>query len=122
MRYDLLTHSNSTDEELIRLVRAREESAFIELMSRYSPRISKVVIANSRQRRDAEEILMDIWRAVWENINGLRRIESFGGWVQKIAYNACKRSYTSTHRSMGGIPHSYATLSDHIDQNAVVHF
>ena len=122
MRYDLLTHSNSTDEELIRLVRARDESAFIELMSRYSPRIWKVVIANSRQRRDAEEILMDIWRTVWENIGGLRRIESFGGWLQRIAYNACKRYYTSTRHSRGGIPHSYANLSDQIDQNAVAHF
>ena len=122
MRYDLLTHSNSTDEELIRLVRARDESAFIELMSRYGPRISKVVIANSRQRRDAEEILMDIWRAVWENIGGLRSVESFGGWLQQIAYNACRRYYTSTRHSRYGIPHSYANLSDRIDQNAVAHF
>ena len=122
MRYDLLTHSNLTDEELIRLVQTGDESAFIELMSRYSPRISKVVIANSRQRRDAEEILMDIWRAVWENIGGLRRIESFGGWLQRIADNACKRYYTSTRHSKGGIPYSYAALSDQIDQNAVARF
>lgn len=122
MQYDLLTHSNSTDEELIRLVQTGNELAFLELMSRYGPRISKVVIANSRQRRDAEEILMDIWRAVWENIGGLRCIESFGGWLQRIAYNACKRYYTSTHHSRSGIPHSYANLSDQIDQNAVAHF
>ena len=122
MRYDLLTHSNLTDEELIRLVQAEDELAFIGLMSRYSPRIWKVVIANSRQRRDAEEILMDIWTAVWENIGGLRNIESFGGWLQRIAYNACKRYYTSTRHARGGIPHSYANLSDQINQNAVAHF
>ena len=56
--------------------------AITALMSRYSPRVWKVVIANSRQRRDAEEILMDIWRAVWENISGLRNVESFGAWLQ----------------------------------------
>ena len=120
MRYDLLTHSNLTDEELIRLVQTGDELAFMELMSRYSPRIWKVVIANSRQRRDAEEILMDIWRAVWENIGGLQRIESFGGWVQQIAYNACKRYYTSTRHSKGGIPHT--DLTDYIDRDAVVRF
>ena len=120
MRYDLLTHSNLTDEELIRLVQAEDELAFIGLMSRYSPRIWKVVIANSRQRRDAEEILMDIWTAVWENIGGLRRIESFGGWLQRIAYNACKRYYTSTRHSRSEIPHT--DLTDHIDRDAVVHF
>ena len=122
MRHDLLTYSNLTDEELIRLVQVEDELAFIELMSRYSPRIWKVIIANSRQRRDAEEILMDIWRAVWENVGGLRRIESFGGWLQQIAYNACNRYYISTRHSKSGIPYSYATLSDHIDQDAVARF
>ena len=122
MRYDLLTYTDLIDEELIRLAQAGDELAFTELMSRYSPRIWKVVIANSRQRRDAEEILMDIWRAVWENISGLRRIESFSGWLQRIAYNACKRYYTTTHHSRGGIPYSYDALVDHIDRDAAGRF
>lgn len=120
MRYDLLTYINLTDEDLIRLTQAGDELAFTELMSRYSPRIEKIVIANSRQCRDAEEILMDIWRAVWENIGGLRRVESFGGWLQRIAYNACKRYYTSVHHSRSEIPHT--DLTDYIDQNAVARF
>ena len=120
MRYDLLTYTDLIDEELIRLAQAGDELAFTELMSRYSPRIWKVVIANSRQRRDAEEILMDIWKAVWENISGLRSIESFGGWLRRIAYNACKRYYTSVHHSRSEIPHT--DLTDYIDQDAVVRF
>ena len=120
MQHDLLTHINLTDEDLIRLAQAGDELAFTELMSRYSPRIEKVIIANSRQRRDAEEILMDIWRAVWENISGLRSIESFSGWLQRIAYNACNRYYTSVHHSRSEIPHT--DLTDYIDQNAVARF
>ena len=122
MRYDLLTHTNLTDEELIRLAQASDELAFTELMSRYSPRIWKVVIANSRQRRDAEEILMDIWRAVWENISQLRRGESFSGWLHRIADNACKRYYTPTRHASGEIPSSYADLTHRIDQDAVGYF
>ncbi|MCE2403471.1 sigma-70 family RNA polymerase sigma factor [Candidatus Poribacteria bacterium] len=99
-----------------------DEPAFTELMSRYSPRVWKVVIANSRQRRDAEEILMDIWRAVWENISRLRNIGSFGGWLHRIAYNACTRYYASVHHSRSEIPQSYADLTDHIDQDAVARF
>ena len=108
------------DEELIRLTQAGDELAFTELMSRYSPRIWKVVIANSRQRRDAEEILMDIWRAVWENIGGLRNIESFGGWLRRIAHNACNRYYTPAYHSIGEIP--YTDLTDLIDTDAVLRF
>ena len=122
MQYDLLTHINLTDEEIIRLTQAGDELAFAELMSRYSPCIEKIVIANSRQHRDAEEILMDIWRAVWENIGGLRSVESFGGWLQRIAYNACKRYYTPTRHSSGEIPSSSADLTHHIDQDAVARF
>ncbi|MCY3744143.1 MAG: sigma-70 family RNA polymerase sigma factor [Candidatus Poribacteria bacterium] len=115
-------HTDLRDEELIQRVQAGDESAFTELMSRYSPRVWKVVIANSRQRRDAEEILMDIWRAVWENINGLRSVGSFGGWLQRIAYNACTRYYASVHHSRSEIPENYADLTDRIDQDAGARF
>ena len=122
MRSDLSMHTDLKDEELIQLVQAGDESAFTELMSRYSPRVWKVVVANSRQRRDAEEILMDIWRSVWENIGGLRNVESFGGWLHRIAYNACTRYYASVHHSRTDIPQSYTDLTDHIDQGAVANF
>ena len=115
-------HTNLKDEKLIQHVQAGDESAFTELMSRYSPRVWKVVIANSRQRRDAEEILMDIWRAVWENVSGLRDVGSFGAWLQRIAYNACTRYYASVHHSRTDIPQSSADLTDHIDQDAVARF
>ncbi len=115
-------HTNLKDEELIQRVQAGDESAFTELMSRYSPRVWKVVVANSRQRRDAEEILMDIWRAVWENISGLRNVESFGAWLQRITYNACTRYYASVHHSRTDIPQSSPDLTDHIDQDAVARF
>ena len=122
MRSDLSMHTDLKDEKLIQLVQAGDESAFTELMSRYSPRVWKVVVANSRQRRDAEEILMDIWRSVWENIGGLRNVESFGGWLHRIAYNACTRYYASVHHSRTDIPQSYTDLTDHIDQDAVARF
>ena len=118
MQYDLESLKRLTDEKLIRLVQDRDEAAFAELMSRYSPRIWRVVIANSRQRRDAEEILMDTWMAVWENIGGLRKIDSFGGWLRRIAYNACSRYYASNHRAQRETAQSAPELVAHIDQNA----
>ena len=122
MRYDLSTYTDLTDAELIRFAQAGDELAFTELMSRYSPRIWKVITVNSRQRRDAEEILMDVWRAVWENISGLRNVESFGGWLHRIAYNACKRYYASLHHSEGEIPSDSINLTDRIDRDAGAHF
>ena len=91
-------------------------------MSRYNPRIWGVVVANSRQRRDAEEILMDIWMAVWENINGLRKVDSFSGWLRRIAYNACNRYYASARHSQNETPQRHPELIEHIDRDATVRF
>ncbi len=118
MQYDIESLKRLTDEKLVRLVQDRDEAAFAELMSRYSPRIWCVVIANSRQHRDAEEILMDTWMAVWENIDGLRKIDSFGGWLRRIAYNACSRYYASNRRAQRETAESTPELVAHIDQNA----
>ncbi len=118
MHNDFLAFSNLTDEELIRLVQNRNEAAFAELISRWTPRIRGVVVANSRQRRDAEEIHTDIWVAVWQNIGGLQKIESFGAWLHRIAYNACKRYYTLARRSRNEVPHQQSVLVEHIDQHA----
>ena len=122
MQYDFASLKRLTDGKLIRLVQNRDEAAFSELMSRYSPRIWGVVVANSRQRRDAEEILMDIWMAVWENINGLRKVDSFSGWLRRIAYNACNRYYASARHSQNETPQRHPELIEHIDRDATVRF
>ena len=118
MHSNLPTFNNLTDAELIQLVQNRNEAAFTELIFRYTPRIWTIIVGNSRQRQDAEEIRNDVWMAVWQNIKGLQKVDSFGEWLQRIAYNACKRYYASGHRSGDEIPHTHAVLVEHIDQNA----
>ncbi|MDE0484493.1 MAG: sigma-70 family RNA polymerase sigma factor [Candidatus Poribacteria bacterium] len=118
MHNDLITLNDLTDKELIRLVQNRDEAAFAELISRYSPRVWRIVVAKSRQHRNAEEIRTDIWMAVWKNIGGLRKIDSFGAWLRRIAYNACNRYYSSHRRSRDEIPQSDTDLAEHIDQDA----
>ncbi len=122
MHYNFITPNNMTDEELVRLVQSRDQAAFSELISRYSPRIWNIIIENSRQRRDAEEILMDIWMVVWENIIGLRKAESFGGWLRRIVFTACNRYYASNLHRQGEITMSYEDLAFQIDREAEQRF
>ena len=65
---------------------------------------------------------MDTWKAVWENISGLRRVKSFGGWLQRIAYNACKRYYTAASNTNKELLLSEVDLTDQIDQEAEARF
>ena len=107
---------------MIHLVQNRNQEAFSELIFRWKPRIWGVIVANSRQHRDAEEIHTDIWVAVWQNIRELRNVDSFGAWLHRIAYNACKRYYTSARKSRSEIPHQQAVIVEQIDQHAAARY
>ncbi len=122
MYKDFLALNDLSDEELIQLVQNRNEAAFAELMSRWTSRIWGVIVANSRQLRDAEEIHTDIWIAVWQNITELRNVDSFGAWLHRIAYNECKRYYISARKSRHEIPHQHSAIVEQIDQNAVARY
>ncbi len=114
--------NNLMDADLIRLVQCQDENAFTELVSRFSPRIWNAVVQNSRQTRDAEEILMDIWLAVWQNVIGLRKVESFGAWLHKIAHTACNRYYASKRNQQDEIIMSYEDLAAQIDRESEQRF
>ena len=122
MRYNSSTHTDLTDEELIQLIQTGDEEAFAQLASRHSFQIWQLVVLNSRQTRDAEEIFQDIWITVWENIGNLREVGSFGGWLRKIAYTACRRYYTVSLHTRGEILQSGEQLAETMDQDALVHF
>ena len=122
MRYNSSMYTDLTDEELIQLVQDGNEDAFGQLADRHSFRIWQLVVLNSRQTRDAEEIFQDIWIAVWENIGGLRKVSSFGAWLQKIAYTACRRYYSTQQRARGEILQSTDQLAETMDQDALARF
>ena len=113
---------NLTDEELIRLVQKRDQAAFAELIKRFTPRIRGVVHANARQHQDAEEIHTDIWMAVWKNIRDLRNLQSFGAWLYRITYNACKRYYTIGRQTRNEIPHDAAVIAEQLNEHAAARY
>ena len=122
MRYDSSVYTDLTDSELIQLVQDRDEAAFAQLAARHSSRIWQLVVLNSRQIRDAEEIFQDIWVAVWENIKGLREVSSFGAWLRKIAYTTCRRYYTANSHPRGEILQSAEQLAETIDRDVLARF
>lgn len=54
-----------TTECLIRQLQARNQKPLGELMKHYNPRIWPLVLAESRNYQDAEEILNLTWQSVW---------------------------------------------------------
>jgi len=109
-----------TTEELIRRLQAGDETSLAPLMTRSKHQLWPLILAESRDYRDAEEILQNTWQAVWVNIGGLQKASSFGGWLRKIAYNACRRYYDNAYHSQGERPYEDDALTWHINRDADV--
>ena len=110
----------ATTEDLVRRLQTRDDKSLNELMTRYKSHIWPLILAESRNIQDAEEILQDTWLAVWENIDGLRDVSSFSGWLRKIAYNQCRRYYNTTYHSQGERPYEDEALTWHVNRSAEI--
>ena len=112
--------SIATTEHLIRRLQAGDERPLSELIKRYNSRILPMILSESRNYQDAEDILNRVWQSVWKNIGRLRDVSSFGGWLRKIAYNQCRRYYNNAYHSQGERPYEDEVLTWYADQGAVV--
>jgi len=110
----------ATIENLVRRLQAGDDKSLNALMTHCKSHIWSLILAESRNFRDAEEILQDTWLAVWVNIDGLRDVSNFGGWLRKIAYNQCRRYYNNAYHSQGERPYEDETLAWHINRSAEI--
>ena len=81
------SYAKNTDEELVELA-LNEEGAFAALVMRYEPRLRRYVrrIA-SFPDEEVEEILQDVFLAVWKNLRGYDSRIKFSSWIYRITHN-----------------------------------
>ena len=80
------------DLELVGRLRAGDETAFVELVCRYQPRLLRLAEATVHSRAVAEEVCQETWLAV---VRGLGRFEgrsSFRTWLFHILLNRARSS------------------------------
>ena len=91
------------DQRLIDALRAGDEAAFSELVSRYGASMLRVASSFVRSRAVAEEVVQETWLAV---LNGLDRFEgrsSLRSWIFAILAN---RARTRAVREARSVPFS----------------
>lgn len=76
-----------TDEDLVRGIRAGDETAFAILYGRYFQRLYNFAYTRLRNRADAEEVTQDTFTAVFRSIDGYRGTASLLSWIYGIARN-----------------------------------
>jgi RNA polymerase sigma-70 factor (ECF subfamily) len=94
-----------TDLELIKEFQKGKQSAFEELVNRYSAKAFNLATRLTRNQQDAEEVLQDVFVTVYRKIGGFEGKSSFSSWLYRVTMNASlmklrKKRQTSANVSM----------------------
>jgi len=84
--------------ELARLAREGDESAFEEIMRRYSPRVFRFAGKFFRQRSLVEEAAQEVFLKAFTELGSYEGRGSMEGWLTRITTNICLNLLRSTKR------------------------
>ena len=98
--------------DLARQAQAGDESAFAEIVRRYSPRVFSVASRFFRQRSLVEEAAQEVFLKAYTQLGSFEGRGSLEGWLTRIATNTCLNMVRSSKRR----PES--TVSDLTDDEA----
>jgi RNA polymerase sigma-70 factor (ECF subfamily) len=84
---------------LARLARAGDESAFEEIVRRYSPRVFRFASKFFRQRSLVEEAAQEVFLKAFTELDSYEGRGSMEGWLTRITTNTCLNLLRSAKRS-----------------------
>jgi RNA polymerase sigma-70 factor, ECF subfamily len=73
------------DEELVRRVLRREEPALSAIYDRYGRLVYTIALRITGDREAAEEVMQDVFQAVWQGAGSFQPGGSFAAWLTGIA-------------------------------------
>lgn len=81
------------DATLVQRFNAGDESAFLEIMTRYREKIFAITFSLLRNRSDAEELTQDTFIRAHRGLARFRGDSSLSTWLQRIAVNLARNRY-----------------------------
>jgi len=84
--------------ELARAAREGDESAFEEIMRRYSPRVFRFAAKFFRQRSLVEEAAQEVFLKAFTELGSYEGRGSMEGWLTRITTNTCLNLLRSSKR------------------------
>jgi RNA polymerase sigma-70 factor (ECF subfamily) len=87
------------DADLVDRLQAGDESAFVELLSRYQARLLRLAQATVGRRAVAEEVTQDTWLAVMRGIERFEGRSSFRSWLFKVMLNRARSAASREERA-----------------------
>jgi RNA polymerase sigma-70 factor (ECF subfamily) len=78
------------DVDLVERLRSGDEAAFVELVTRYQPRLVRLAEATVGSRAVAEEVAQDTWLGVVRGVGRFEGRSSFKTWLFRILLNRAR--------------------------------
>jgi RNA polymerase sigma-70 factor (ECF subfamily) len=91
-------YEQASDLELAQQARAEDESAFAEIVRRYSPRVFHVTHRFFRDRGHAEEAAQETFLKAFAQLKSFEGRGSMEGWLTRIATNTCLNIIRAANR------------------------
>ncbi len=88
------------DEDLIALLRAGDEEAFVLLVRRHHDPMLRLALSFVPSRSVAEEVVQDAWIGVLRGIEGFEGRSSFKTWLLRILVNRARSAGVHEQRSV----------------------
>jgi RNA polymerase sigma-70 factor (ECF subfamily) len=92
--------SSKRDAEVIRRIRAGDRAAFLEFYDRYAPLLLSVAARVLGDRREAEDVLQDVFTQIWHKSSAYdAELGTLSSWAMTLTRNkAIDRLRASTRR------------------------
>ena len=90
---------NVKDSELVTRLQAGDESAFVELVTLYQPRLLRFAQTTVGSRAVAEEVTQDTWLAVVRGVERFEGRSSFQTWLFRIMLNRARSAIGREQRA-----------------------
>ena len=91
--------SSTTEEQLLRAIAGGDERAFTELYRRYSQSLYNYLLRLMHDPAGAEDVLQEVFLAIWQGASGYRGSASVKTWVYRISHHRAV-SWIRQHRRM----------------------
>jgi RNA polymerase sigma-70 factor (ECF subfamily) len=114
-----MSDDRASDADLIRLIAGRNEPAFLELYQRYSAPVFAYLLRLIHEPREAEDLLQEVFVAVWRGASAYRGQAQVRTWLYRIAHNQAV-SWFRQHRPSSPIDEITIVDSGHKPEDHLI--
>jgi len=106
------------DVRLVEAAKSGDRAAFGRLYSNFSPMVYGILLSHV-SRRDAEDLVHDVFLVALRQLHTLRKVAAFPGWLAMIARNRARDHYRR-RREVEELSESMAASDDHAGEAGAV--